>query len=153
MSARAAPADLQFNQVVDDFVFGTLALSPVTASTVGYHKHHGEMLEDQLDDFSAASSAWAVALRPAGSAAMLFRRVSASISPTMPASCARRYCSTWERRSAAELGDARKIAAAQAMRMKSGIIWLFPLDARGCLKYLNKLKAQDEAFGTDQGEG
>jgi uncharacterized protein (DUF885 family) len=45
---------LQFSQVVDDFVFGTLALSPVTASTVGYHKHHGEMLEDKLDDFSAA---------------------------------------------------------------------------------------------------
>src|SRR6204780_2452493 len=52
--ARAAPVDLQFNQVVDDFVFGSLALSPVTASTVGYHRHHGEMLEDQLDDFSAA---------------------------------------------------------------------------------------------------
>src|ERR1700675_2344666 len=51
--AQAGPADLQFNQVVDDFVFGTLALSPVTASTVGYHRHHGEMLEDQLDDFSA----------------------------------------------------------------------------------------------------
>jgi len=53
-STRAAPADLQFSQVVDDFVFGSLALSPVTASTVGYHRHHGEMLEDQLDDFSAA---------------------------------------------------------------------------------------------------
>jgi uncharacterized protein (DUF885 family) len=53
-TARAAPADLQFSQVVDDFVFGTLALSPVTASTVGYHRHHGEMLEDELDDFSAA---------------------------------------------------------------------------------------------------
>jgi uncharacterized protein (DUF885 family) len=52
--ARAAPPDLKFNQVVDDFVFGTLALSPVTASTVGYHRHHGEILEDQLDDFSAA---------------------------------------------------------------------------------------------------
>ena len=52
--ARATPADLQFSQVVDDFVFGTLALSPVTASTVGYHVHHGEMLEDKLDDFSAA---------------------------------------------------------------------------------------------------
>jgi uncharacterized protein (DUF885 family) len=52
-SARAAPADLQFNQVVDDFVFGSLALSPVTASTVGYHRYRGEMLEDQLDDFSA----------------------------------------------------------------------------------------------------
>jgi uncharacterized protein (DUF885 family) len=53
-SIQAAPADLQFSQVVDDFVFGSLALSPVTASTVGYHRHHGEMLEDQLDDFSAA---------------------------------------------------------------------------------------------------
>jgi len=52
--ARAASSDLQFNQVVDDFVFGSLALSPVTASTVGYHQHKGEMLEDQLDDFSAA---------------------------------------------------------------------------------------------------
>jgi uncharacterized protein (DUF885 family) len=52
--ARAAPADLQFDQVVEDFVFGSLALSPVTASTVGYHRHHGEMLEDQLDDFSEA---------------------------------------------------------------------------------------------------
>jgi uncharacterized protein (DUF885 family) len=52
--ARAAPSDLQFNQVVDDFVFGSLALSPVTASTVGYHQHKGEMLEDELDDFSAA---------------------------------------------------------------------------------------------------
>ena len=53
-SSHAAPADPQFSQVVDDFVFGSLALSPVTASTVGYHRHHGEMLEDQLDDFSAA---------------------------------------------------------------------------------------------------
>ncbi|HEX3948262.1 MAG TPA: DUF885 domain-containing protein [Steroidobacteraceae bacterium] len=52
--ARAAPSDLQFNQVVDDFVFGSLALSPVTASTVGYHQHKGEMLEDMLDDFSTA---------------------------------------------------------------------------------------------------
>src|SRR5579864_3101531 len=52
--AHAAPVDSQFNQVVDDFVFGSLALSPVPASAVGYHKHHGESLEDQLDDFSAA---------------------------------------------------------------------------------------------------
>jgi uncharacterized protein (DUF885 family) len=51
-SAAAAQAD--FSQVVDDFVFGSLALSPVTASTVGYHKHQGQMLEDELDDFSAA---------------------------------------------------------------------------------------------------
>ena len=51
---RAAPAELQFNQVVDDFVFGSLALSPVTASAVGYHRYHGEMLEDKLDDYSSA---------------------------------------------------------------------------------------------------
>jgi uncharacterized protein (DUF885 family) len=51
---RASPADLQFSQVVDDFVFGSLALSPVMASTVGYHQYHGEMLEDELDNFSAA---------------------------------------------------------------------------------------------------
>ena len=52
--AQAAPVDLQFNQVVDDFVFGSLALSPVTASGAGYHSHRGRMLEDELDDFSAA---------------------------------------------------------------------------------------------------
>jgi uncharacterized protein (DUF885 family) len=51
--AGAAPSDLQFNQIVDDFVFGSLALSPVTASTVGYHQHKSVMLEEELDDFSA----------------------------------------------------------------------------------------------------
>jgi uncharacterized protein (DUF885 family) len=52
--AQAVPGDAQFDQIVDDYVFGSLALSPVTASTVGYHRHHGRMLEDELDDFSAA---------------------------------------------------------------------------------------------------
>jgi uncharacterized protein (DUF885 family) len=53
-AASTAPAESQFNQVVDDYVFGSLAMSPVTASTVGYHQHHGRMLEDELDDFSPA---------------------------------------------------------------------------------------------------
>jgi uncharacterized protein (DUF885 family) len=53
-TARAAPADLQFTQVVDDFVFGTLALSPTAATGIGYHRHHGAMLDDQLEDFSPA---------------------------------------------------------------------------------------------------
>jgi len=52
--ARATPTDLQFNQVVEDFVFGTLALSPATATGFGYHKHHGAVLDDMLDDFSPA---------------------------------------------------------------------------------------------------
>jgi uncharacterized protein (DUF885 family) len=51
-SARATPTDLQFNQVVDDFVFGTLALSPTTATGTGYHRHHGAVLDDLLEDFS-----------------------------------------------------------------------------------------------------
>jgi uncharacterized protein (DUF885 family) len=52
--ARATPTDLQFNQVVDDFVFGTLALSPTTATGIGYHRHHGAALDDLLEDFSPA---------------------------------------------------------------------------------------------------
>jgi uncharacterized protein (DUF885 family) len=52
--AQAAPADLQFTQVVDDFVFGTLALAPTAATGVGYHRHHGLNLDDQLEEFSPA---------------------------------------------------------------------------------------------------
>jgi len=52
--ARATPTDLQFNQVVEDFVFGTLGLSPTTATGFGYHKHHGAVLDDMLEDFSPA---------------------------------------------------------------------------------------------------
>jgi uncharacterized protein (DUF885 family) len=62
-AAQAAPADVQFSQVVDDFVFGTLALSPVMASSVGYHKHHGEILDDKLDDFSPAGIKAAINLQ------------------------------------------------------------------------------------------
>jgi uncharacterized protein (DUF885 family) len=56
-AAQAGPASptsraSEFDQLVDDFVFGTLALSPATASGAGYHVHHGASLEDQLDDFS-----------------------------------------------------------------------------------------------------
>jgi uncharacterized protein (DUF885 family) len=56
-SAWAAPAGGAFEQLVDDFVFGTLALAPTTATGVGYHEHHGASLEDTLDDFSPAGIA------------------------------------------------------------------------------------------------
>src|ERR1700683_4024839 len=62
---KAAPdkprtaADGQFEQLVDDFVFGTLALSPTNATAAGYHVHHGASLDDLLDDFSPAGiAAW-----------------------------------------------------------------------------------------------
>ena len=52
--AAAAPksSESAFEHLVDDFVFGTLALSPTTATSVGYHVHHGVSLDDALDDFS-----------------------------------------------------------------------------------------------------
>jgi uncharacterized protein (DUF885 family) len=56
-NAKAASTDSQFQQLVDDFVFGTLALSPTTATSFGYHVHHGASLDDMLDDFSPAGIA------------------------------------------------------------------------------------------------
>src|SRR6202051_2665460 len=56
-NARAPSTDGQFDQLVDDFVLGTLALSPTTATSFGYHVHHGASLDDMLDDFSPAGIA------------------------------------------------------------------------------------------------
>src|ERR1700716_1385767 len=56
-NAKAASTDGQFEQLVDDFVLGALALSPVTATGFGYHVHHGASLDDMLDDFSPAGIA------------------------------------------------------------------------------------------------
>ena len=52
-NAKAAASSAPFEQLVDDFVFGTLALSPTTATSYGYHVHNGASLDDVLDDFSA----------------------------------------------------------------------------------------------------
>ncbi len=54
---KAASNDAQFETLVDDFVFGTLALSPTTATASGYHLHHGVSLDDAWDDFTAAGIA------------------------------------------------------------------------------------------------
>jgi uncharacterized protein (DUF885 family) len=54
---KAAPTAGQFDQLVDDFVLGTLALSPTTATSFGYHVHHDASLDDMLDDFSPAGIA------------------------------------------------------------------------------------------------
>jgi len=52
-AAGKAPAgNVTFEALVDDFVFGTLALSPVSATGFGYHHHHEASLDDLLDDFS-----------------------------------------------------------------------------------------------------
>jgi uncharacterized protein (DUF885 family) len=56
-NAKTAPVVSPFDQLVDDFVFGTLALSPTNATGVGYHEHRGISLDDILDDFSPAGIA------------------------------------------------------------------------------------------------
>jgi len=39
----------------DEFVYETLAFSPVAATQAGYHFHRGESLDSRLDDYSAGS--------------------------------------------------------------------------------------------------
>jgi uncharacterized protein (DUF885 family) len=43
-----------FDTLVDEFVYGSLALSPVAATSSGYHEHHGISLDEALDDWSPA---------------------------------------------------------------------------------------------------
>src|ERR1700730_6125117 len=49
----AAPAKPDLSSLTDDFVYGSLALSPVSATSAGYHEHKGVKLDEQIDDFSA----------------------------------------------------------------------------------------------------
>jgi uncharacterized protein (DUF885 family) len=51
--ARAAAPD--FDALTGEFVYSSLALSPVTATAQGYHRHNGVLLDDELDDFSPAA--------------------------------------------------------------------------------------------------
>jgi uncharacterized protein (DUF885 family) len=41
-----------FSRLTEDFVYGSLALSPVSATQAGYHEHQGIKLDEKLDDFS-----------------------------------------------------------------------------------------------------
>ena len=43
-----------FDKLTDDLLYGTLALSPVSATQTGYHEHNGVQLDELLDDYSAA---------------------------------------------------------------------------------------------------
>src|SRR4029453_11721862 len=52
-SPKSAPVD--FNKLTDDFMYGELALTPVSATQAGYHEHNGMPLDEALDDYSAAA--------------------------------------------------------------------------------------------------
>lgn len=42
----------EFSQLTEEFIYGSLALSPVSATAAGYHQHRGVALDEKLDDFS-----------------------------------------------------------------------------------------------------
>ena len=44
-------------KISHDFVYGALALSPVSATAAGYHEHNGKHLDEMLDDFSVSGIA------------------------------------------------------------------------------------------------
>ena len=56
--SRPAPppvaATAEADAIVSEFVYGSLALSPVAATAAGYHRHGGVQLDEQLDDYSPA---------------------------------------------------------------------------------------------------
>src|SRR5215831_18414684 len=43
-----------FEKLTDDLLYGSLALSPVSATQTGYHEHNGVQLDELLDDYSPA---------------------------------------------------------------------------------------------------
>src|SRR5947207_3037460 len=43
-----------FEKLTNDFIYGSLALSPAAATQAGYHQHNGVPLDEAIDDWSAA---------------------------------------------------------------------------------------------------
>ncbi len=61
LGAMPASAASGFEALTDEFVYSSLALSPVTATSQGYHRHQGVSLDENLDDYSAAGLARSLA--------------------------------------------------------------------------------------------
>src|SRR5215467_8834327 len=53
-SNNPAASSADFEKLTDDLLYGSLALSPVSATQAGYHEHNGVQLDEMLDDFSPA---------------------------------------------------------------------------------------------------
>ena len=51
-NTTSGPSD--FDKLTDDLLYGSLALSPVSATQTGYHEHNGVQLDELLDDYSPA---------------------------------------------------------------------------------------------------
>lgn len=51
---KTPPPLADSEKLTQDFIYGDLALSPVSATAAGYHVHNGMTLDGMLDDYSAA---------------------------------------------------------------------------------------------------
>jgi uncharacterized protein (DUF885 family) len=54
LSCKMPTEKQDVSKLTEDFVYGSLALSPVSATAAGYHEHNGVKLDGKLDDYSAA---------------------------------------------------------------------------------------------------
>jgi len=53
-ACQSTPPPEPFSELAAEFVYASLALSPVAATSTGYHEHKGVGLDRELDDLSAA---------------------------------------------------------------------------------------------------
>lgn len=53
-ASSCKPGPPRFGEVTEDFVLGSLSMSPVAATAAGYHLHAGVPLDELLDDLSEA---------------------------------------------------------------------------------------------------
>src|SRR5580704_10338899 len=53
-SCHMASEKQDLSKLTDEFVYGSLALAPVSATSAGYHEHSGVKLDQKLDDYSPA---------------------------------------------------------------------------------------------------
>ena len=53
-SSKKSQSTEGFDKLLDDFIYGSLALSPVNATSNGYHQHNGTSLDEAVDDWSPA---------------------------------------------------------------------------------------------------
>ncbi len=56
-ACKSSPPAQPLDWLVEEFVYGSLALTPVGATQAGYHQHKGASLDEALDDYSAQGMA------------------------------------------------------------------------------------------------
>jgi uncharacterized protein (DUF885 family) len=55
IAAGCGTPERSFSKLADEFVYSTLAFSPIAATAAGLHQYHGQNLDERIDDVSPAS--------------------------------------------------------------------------------------------------